>query len=188
MRLPFPLQDGERVLLVCRRHWFFLYPRLALLILTGVAPVIALIAGLVAFDAFEGNVRNATLAGSAVWLLLWGLRAYLFKYRYDNDIWVVTNQRIIDCVRTLPWNLRMTSADLIDIVDTSVNRSGILRTLFDYGDIECETAGERHNLSLAAIPRPRETHAIIDRERDRERRATYGQQTPAHGPLPPAAH
>lgn len=189
MKLPFPLQSGEQVLLVCRRHWFFLYPRLALLVLAGIVPVAALIAGLVALDSFGGNARTAAFIGSAVWLLFWGVRAYLFKYRYDHDLWVITNQRIIDCVRTLPWNLRLTSADLIDIVDTSVNRSGILRTLFDYGDIECETAGERHNLSLAAIPRPRETHAIIDRERDRERRATFGQQTPAPGPpASPAAH
>lgn len=185
MKLPFPLQSDEQVLLVCRRHWLFLYPRLVLLILAGVAPVVALLAGLAALGAFEGGARSAALIASAIWLLFWGVRAYLVKYRYDHDIWVITNQRVIDCLRTLPWNLRMTSADLIDIVDTSVNRSGVLRTMFDYGDIECETAGERHNLSLAAIPHPRETHALIDRERDRERRATYGQK--AAGEAPPSA-
>ncbi len=191
MKLPFPLQSGEQVLLLCRRHWFFLYPRLVLLVLVAIVPLIALWVALGAADALDGAGRNVALIVSFLWLLLWGVRTFLFKYRYDNDIWVVTNQRIIDSVRTMPWNLRVTSADLTDVVDTSVNRSGVIRTLFDYGNIECETAGERHNMSLAAIPKPREVHAIIDRERDRERRRLYGQQAPAEpppAPPSPAAH
>jgi len=56
--------------------------------------------------------------------------------------------------------------------------------LSNYGDIRCETASERQDMSLPAVPRPQEVHALIDRERDRERNKTYrgGVESP---PAPP---
>jgi hypothetical protein len=48
-----------------------------------------------------------------------------------------------------------------------------LATLLNCGDIRCETAGERQDISLPAVPRPAEVHALIDKERDRERRDVY---------------
>ncbi len=42
MKLPFPLQETEKVLVVCRRHWIYLYPRLVLQILIAILPVLAL--------------------------------------------------------------------------------------------------------------------------------------------------
>lgn len=178
MKLPFPLQQSETVLTVQRRHWLFLYPRLLILAGITLVPVAALWWALWAADAADGVARTAALIASGIWVLYWGIRTVLLKYRYDNDIWVVTNQRLIDSVRTTPFSLRMSTADLVDIVDTSVNRSGLLRTLFDYGDIECETAGERHDFSLNAVPHPREVHALIDRERDRERKSALGAPAP----------
>ena len=110
---------------------------------------------------------------SLVWLAVWGVRIFLLAYRYHNDIWTITDQRLIDSKRSSPFSLRMTAADLVNIVDTEVVRSGILPTLLDYGDIGVETAGEHENISLPAVPHPSEVHALIDKERDRERRNVY---------------
>ena len=78
-----------------------------------------------------------------VWLAFWAVKVFFLKYRYDNDLWTITDQRIIDSFRSSPFSLKITTADLVDIVDTSLSRSGLLPTLFNYGDIRCETAGER---------------------------------------------
>ena len=40
--LPFPLQDGERVIKVCRRHWIYLWPRLIGMVLAAVVPTLLL--------------------------------------------------------------------------------------------------------------------------------------------------
>ena len=173
MRLPFPLQESEKVLIVCQRHWVYLYPRLALHVLVAVLPVITLFLVLRWADALEGVALKAATAVSAIWLAIWAIKAFFVKYRYDNDLWTITDQRIIDSFRPNPFSLKITSADLVDIVDTSLNRSGLLPTLFNYGNIRCETAGERQDISLPAVPRPQEVHALIDRERDRERRNKY---------------
>ena len=173
MKLPFPLQETEKVLLMCRRHWIYLYPRMILQILIAVLPVLALFLVLRWADAMDGLAAKIAMVVSAIWLVVWAVKIILLKYRYDNDLWTVTNQRIIDSYRSNPFSLKITTADLVDIVDTSLNRSGIFPTMLNYGDIRCETAGERQDISLPAVPHPQEVHALIDRERDRERKSTY---------------
>jgi hypothetical protein len=186
MKLPFPLQESEKVLLICRRHWIYLYPRLVAYVVAALLPVIALVLVLRFADA-GGVVLKIAFAVAALWLVFWAAKALLLKYRYDNDLWTITDQQLIDSTRSSPFSLRMTAADLINIVDTEVVRSGILATLLNYGDIRVETAGERENISLPAVPHPQEVHALIDKERDRERRAVYqGDEVTTPPPAQPA--
>jgi hypothetical protein len=146
---------------------------MVLQILIAVLPVLALFLVLRWADAMDGLAAKVAIVVSAIWLAVWAVKIILLKYRYDNDLWTITNQRIIDSYRSNPFSLKITTADLVDIVDTSLNRSGLLPTMLNYGDIRCETAGERQDISLPAVPHPQEVHALIDRERDRERKSTY---------------
>ena len=68
----------------------------------------------------------------------------------------------------------MSSADLVDVEDMNVVREGILPTMFNFGDVRCQTAGEVPNFVLAGIPRPTEVLATIDAARDASRRALRG--------------
>ena len=168
-RLPFPLQDGEIVLKLCRRHWLYLWPRTAFMALLALAPVIVVAVLLSKADALDGTIGKVFWIAAAVYLLYWAVRILLSWYRYHNDIWVVTNQRIIDSTKTTPFNLKISTADLVNIQDMTVERSGVLRTLLDYGDIICQTAAELPDFRLSGIPDPRAVQALVDRERDRER-------------------
>src|SRR5260221_8346728 len=87
----FPLQGGEQVLMVCRRHWFYLYPRLVIYLLAAAVPLGMLAFVLSKADAFHGTGRNAFVIVSAVWLLYWAIRALFTWYKYVNDLWVITN-------------------------------------------------------------------------------------------------
>jgi hypothetical protein len=167
--LPFPLQEGESVLRLCRRHWLYLWPRLILMTLIAIGLTVAVAWLLSEIGAFEGIGRTAFWVIAAVWLVYWGGRIFLTWYRYNNDIWVISNQRLIDSLKTNPFNLQVSTADLVNVQDITVHRSGILRTLFDFGDIHCQTAAERQAFVLSGIPTPRDVQSLIDRERDRER-------------------
>jgi len=172
--LPFPLQDGERILDLCRRHWLYLYPRLIALLAVAVAPVALAAWGLSKADALDGALAKVFWAIAGLWLAYWGIRLLFTWYRYNNDIWVITNQRIVDSLKTTPFNLRLSTADLINIQDMTVERKGVLPTLFDFGDMICQTAAEMQEFRLAGIPHPREVQALVDRERDRERLRSSG--------------
>lgn len=172
--LPFPLQDSEYVLQVCRKHWWYLWPTLAFLLLAMIVPIIALWLVLDAAGGYEGVGRQIFWVLAAIWVVYWGVRTFLVWYRYKNDVWVVTNQRIVDAYKSTPFSLRVSSADLVNVQDISVQRLGILQTTLDFGDIVCQTSGAREVFRLHGVPDPRTTQALIDRERDRERLRTRG--------------
>jgi len=110
------------------------------------------------------------IAGVALWLVYWGVRSFLNWYRYRHDIWVVTNQRLIDSYKAHPFSLRVATADLVNLQDMSVVKSGIVATMLNFGNVVCETAGsDRVAFTIAGVPRPEAMQLLIDRERDRER-------------------
>jgi hypothetical protein len=167
--LPFPLQDGENVLAIRRRHWIFLWPTIFGLALAAILPVL-LVRWLLDLIGLLDDVEQVFWIIAAIWLLFWGVRLALTYYRYRNDIWVITSQRLIDCRRRHPFDLTVSTADLVNVQDMSVARNGILATMLDYGDINCQTASvDAHDFKLSGIPNPRETQILVDRERDRER-------------------
>jgi hypothetical protein len=165
--LPFPLQDSEQVLAVVRRHWMLLWPKTALYLLFAFGPliVISLVLGWV--NLYD-DAQTWFWLISALWLVFW---AVLNWYQYHNDIWVITNQRIVDSIKKHPFNHRLASADLVNVQDISVHRRGIFQTTLNYGDIVCKTASAGADFVLAGIPRPADIQLLVDRERDRERKS-----------------
>jgi hypothetical protein len=165
--LPFPLQDGERVLSLCRRHWIYLWPLVALYLFLALAPVV--IAVIICFGGPGDGAWRFFWLLMALYVIYWAVRLVLVWYRYQHDIWVITNQRLIDSYRSHPFALRIATADLVNVQDMSIDRNGLLRTLLDFGDIVCQTAAEMPDFRMTGIPNPRQTQALVDRERDRER-------------------
>jgi hypothetical protein len=165
-KLPFTLQSSENVLRVCRRHWVYLWPHIFMLLAAAIAPIVAAFILLDLVDVSWGTLLTIV---AVVWALFWLVKAYLAWYQYHHDIWVITNQRLVDAFKKNPFNLRVASADLVNVQDISVDRSGILATALDFGDITCQTAGTNQSFKLTGIPDPRDIQLLIDRERDRER-------------------
>jgi hypothetical protein len=167
--LPFPLQSGERIIELCRRHWFYLWPKTILLLLAAIVPV-AIAALLLDLAGALDDLGIFFWIVAALWLAYWAVRIFFNWYRYHNDIWVVTNQRIIDSFKPHPFSKRVATADLVNIQDMSVIKSGIFPSILNFGDVLCETAGAGHEtFRITGIPRPEDIQLLIDRERDRER-------------------
>ena len=83
--LTFPLQDGEQVLELCRRHWIYLWPNVIGLLLAAFVPPSMLAVALSQAGAYEGLAAQAFWVAAAVWMLYWVVRAFLAWYRYHND-------------------------------------------------------------------------------------------------------
>ena len=167
--LHFPLQENERVLQICRRHWFYLWPRTVFYALAALIPIG--VAGFLIsrYGELSGITAKVFWIAALVYLLYWLVRIFLNWYRYNNDIWVITNQRIVDSTKTTPITLKISTADLINVQDMTVERDGLFRTMFNYGDVICQTAAEQQEFRMTGIPRPQEIQLLVDKERDRER-------------------
>jgi membrane protein YdbS with pleckstrin-like domain len=173
MNLPFDLQPTEEPGLLLRRHWLHLYPRLAAVLLVAVLPAFLWVATTMLTDV-SGTARLVAIGVSILWTLVWAIRAYFLWYRYQHDVWAVTNQRIVDSLKRDWFHHQLSSADLIDIEDVSVHREGPLRTMFDYGDVRVQTAAQQPHFVLSAIPHPRQVLTTIDAMRDVARREHTG--------------
>ena len=172
MASPIELQPGEQQILLCRRHWIALYPQLALDVLIGAVPV-ALLLWATSLAASPTPMRIATVA-SVVWVAVIAVRAYFHWYRYHHDVWLVTNQRLIDSQRRHWFHRAVSSADLVDIQDVAMAREGLLQTALDFGDLNVQTASEQQRFVLAKIPDPAAVLTILDRARDDARRTARG--------------
>ncbi|MGE0057624.1 MAG: hypothetical protein AB7P33_01705 [Dehalococcoidia bacterium] len=173
-KFPFPLQDGESVLQVSRRHWWFLWPSIALRTLFLLGPVLVIWFIFDAAGAYDGVGKQIFWVLSLLWVGYWAVIIFLIWYRYRHDVWVITNQRIVDVYKQNPFNLRVSSADLVNVQDISVSRRGILQSALNFGDIACQTSGARDVFLLTGLPDPTATQALIDKERDRERLRVRG--------------
>ena len=160
--------------MICRRHWLYLYPRLLVQALAAILPPTLIAVILSRADTYEGVAAKIFWLVAGLYLIYWGVRIFLTWYRYNHDIWVITNQRIVDSLKTSPFSLKLSTADLVNIQDMTVERNGLLRTIFNFGDIICQTAAELQEFRLSAIPKPVGVQALVDKERDRERMRSAG--------------
>ena len=157
------------MLIACRRHWMYLYPRLVGLSLLAIVPVVVLTVGLGLGPGLDGTLLWIVIVVDAVWVAFWLVRLYFTWFRYNNDMWVVKNKRIVDSIRRHGFHHQMASAELIDVEDMATAKEGLLPTLFDFGDVRCQTAGTESNFVLPAIPGPAGVLGTIDAARDAAR-------------------
>ena len=176
VNLPVALQPEESVVLLIHRHWLRFAFRMAGAVLAWILPVtgVLLLAG--SSYGLDGTAGKATWIAAGGWSVYWAVRAYFTWYRYRNDIWVVTTQRLIDSTRTNWFNHRMASTDLVDVEDITIERHGFLATAFNFGDVRCQTAGEVANFILSEIPKPSDVLSTIDLARDAARRSAGAQR------------
>lgn len=163
MDLPVQLQSGEEVVQVIRRHPASLWGRLALIALV-------VIVALIVWLNLSGDGALGTLLNIAFILVIVGglLIGFMVWYRYHNDIWVITNRRLIDVTRTTPFSQQVTTASLGNVQDINVRVKGIFNTMLNFGDVICQTASSGSStFTLIGVANPEKVLDAIDGARAR---------------------
>ena len=158
---------GERVLDRLYRHWFTLVLRVLPPFGIGVT-LILLLAALRAFiPAATGLSWGLTVAvGFATFI--WEM---LIVANYVDDVFIITNQRIIDIDRAYFIFAESRRETLYrSVQDVSINMPLIGRFL-GYGHINVETAGRAPNIQMLNMSHPRRTQerifALINADKER---------------------
>jgi membrane protein YdbS with pleckstrin-like domain len=136
------LARGERIRYIGRQHTFVLVSNIVTeMVLIG----LLIAAGIVSRAAFEqGSIAGQPIgflimAVCAVISLLVLVSAVLDYYRWNNEQYVVTDQRVIH-VRGI-FNKTVSDSSLEKINDVTLNQSWIGR-IFDFGDLEVITGSD----------------------------------------------
>lgn len=174
---PVSLQKDEEVIAILHRH-----PATIIMTVAGTI-IIAFVILVVLILLSTSNILDFL---DWLWNLLIGvvvigalISVGLDYFRYHNDIWMITNQRIIDAVRRNPFRQEVSTASLANIQDMSISRRGLLATIFKFGDVTCQTASQSHQFIFKGVAEPDKVLDMVDKQhaliRQRESQPTTAQ-------------
>lgn len=145
-------EDGEKVILLVRRHPFFIIVRLVFFIILILIPIT--IDALFLPFLHTNNILDLFFFISSVWyLFLWSGIFYSLTM-YTLDVWIVTDRRIIDSLQHGFFNRTISELHLTRIQDISVQTEGIIQTILHFGDLQVQTAATEEKFKFSQIPNP----------------------------------
>ena len=161
-----------------RRHWFaILTIVIAFLLLTAIPLGI----GFFFRDTLSSWMQNETIGAlitilaSMYFLAVW-LLAFIEFTDYYLDTWIVTNERIINIEQEGLFFRTASELDLAAVQDTTAEIRGFLQTIFTYGNVYVQTAGEKGRFHFKNIDNPEHVKEIVTRlvEDDKRRLSALG--------------
>lgn len=149
-------QDGERVILLLRRHSFVFFITVVFFVLLTLLPVglrllfpSTVLTGLRG-TAWEGIVL---LAISAYYLFTWLFFTFAWV-DYYLDLWIVTDERIVSVEQAGLFRRVISEQRLIRVQDVTSEVRGVFPTFLHYGQVFVQTAGERERFVFEQVPEP----------------------------------
>lgn len=152
----------ETTLRVVYKHIWSIMPFVIALFLISIAMIIATYY-LGSFESFiEESIPQGiiSLLGFAVMVTL----VFLFIgviWIWRRNKMIITDQHIVDIDQLGLFTRKVSTLRLEEIQDVSVKVSGPMQTIFQYGTINIQTAGERRNFEFDYIANPYELEQYI---------------------------
>lgn len=154
--------NNEKILIMLRRHWIILYVKIVAIIILTAIPFIfyPFIRGLLPWLTEYPRQNIVFLAAIIYYMFLW---LYFFKIWIDYylDVWIITNQRIMDIEQNGLFSREMSEFSVHRVQDVTVEVTGVIATLFQYGDVHIQTAGEARQFIFKDVPNPYKVKDVI---------------------------
>lgn len=173
-------REGEKMILFLRRHWF---APLTILVVSGLLLAFPFLVWFT-FPEMVAEWMERQYIGPllslgllmyimAIWLVSW-----IEFTDYYLDTWIITNERILNIEQLGLFNRTASELHLTSIQDITSEIKGFLHTMFNYGSVYIQTAGETTRFNFKNIPHPDKVKDDILRlvEEDK-RRHGFGQGT-----------
>jgi len=153
-RRNFPNQKpNEHVLMFLHRHWIAVFRIIAMTVFFASFPVITYI-GLNNYSAvFENDIAVAFfIIFSSSFYLFVILFAFSNFVDYYLDVWIVTNERVINIEQKGLFAREISEKELGQMQDITSDVDGFWATILSYGDVYIQTAAEKERFVFKEIP------------------------------------
>ncbi len=151
----FETQEAEeKIILFMRQHFIVNIPWIVITAIMFVTPklIFPFISQIIPFPVTIP--WGYAITGILFWYLAtFGFALSSFISWYFN-IYIVTNERVVDIDFLYLLYKEYSEAELSKIQDMTYNAGGILATVFNYGNLSIKTAGDSANLTFEKIPYP----------------------------------
>lgn len=144
---PVKAQDflDRQVIFETKRHWFGLFTLYGLTIF-GVI--------LIAVFFFRNNNIFSSLLIIGIIAAILAIIFHLIYRVYSSNKITISNIDIQQHIRSALFHKVFSTLNLIDVEDVTYTQNGIFATIFDYGTLNIETAGEQSNFVFIYCPQP----------------------------------
>ncbi|MDP2704951.1 MAG: PH domain-containing protein [bacterium] len=145
-------EDGEKVLLLLRRHPFIFALELSfytILILLPIAIGMIFSSVLYSYNVFPLFLFVA----SVYFLFIWCGIMYSFTL-YALNVWIITDRRVIENAQKGLFNRVVSELRLSKVQDVTVQTEGVMQTFLNFGNLYVQTAGKEERFKFIQIPNP----------------------------------
>jgi len=162
MKYEILLDPHERAILHIHRHPFALLVTILILVVMALAPALLLLfttaAGTFTVSASFTDWIAVSTGAYYLFLILLGLVLWMDYY---YDMYIVTNQHILDIDQSSLLSQKISRTSLMRVQDVTARVKGFWGNLLDFGPLTVQTAGHEEELILEDVPHPREVAARI---------------------------
>lgn len=156
--------ENEEIHLFMRRHFITNLPWIIFSAVLLLLPLLAgfFIGGSIS-DALHLSANTFIILILFYYIVVFGLFILTSFINWYFNVYIVTNQRIVDVDFISILYREVSSTRLNLIQDVTVKTGGVLRAIFDYGDVFIQTAGTEVNFDFHAVPKPQEVAREIEK-------------------------
>lgn len=146
----------EQPILTLRAHPVVFITRGAIFAILLVVPFVAM----ALLPELMASLLSSMIGGTAavllvsLYMLVVLLLGFNHFFNWFFDIWVVTNERIIDVDQEGVFSKKIGELELHKVQDVLAESHGVLATVFGYGRIKVETAGAQTEFAVDGIAHP----------------------------------
>lgn len=161
-RLPNKLAN-EKIVKVLRRDLFILFKKIVFFCILLLLPLLFFLITLQMYPNLlqeQVSFAIAVLMGCAYYLFIW-LFSFFSFIDYYLDVWIITNERIID-VQQRGFFSRVIAEQRLDRVQDVVSEThGFFPTVLKYGEVHIQTAGAKQRFLFHQVPNPGKIRNIV---------------------------
>ncbi|MBP6925444.1 MAG: PH domain-containing protein [Candidatus Pacebacteria bacterium] len=165
------LNPSENIIHVFRKHWFVIFSEALLFIVIFMLPIILITIGITATGVMISPIVQAMLQVLGLgWLLLLWIGFSIVYTDYYLDVWVLTNQRLVDIEQQGLFTREIATLGLDKIQDVTTKQSGIFPTILNFGDVHLQSAGGEREFIIHYVHDPKHVRDLLMHEQENKSR------------------
>jgi hypothetical protein len=148
------LQPGERVICEIKRHPIGLYGMYFSALVVSLIVIGGAIAATSLVPDLSQQAKLGLTVGAAIVFAITLLYTYIGSMIYGANRWIITTDSITQISQVGLFNKQTSQLSMDDLEDVTVQQTGILQSMFSFGTLRAETAGERSKFLFYYCPKP----------------------------------
>ena len=156
-------ESEEKVILFLRKHFITNIPWIFTGFIMLLTPTVVM-----SLSILESVPFNFRFIFIMIWYLI--TTAYILEsfLTWFFNVYIVTDERIVDIDFYNLIYKEVSDANIDKIQDVTYKMGGVIRTLFNYGDVMIQTASEIPNFDFLAVPYPDKVAKVLQDLRTEE--------------------